>query len=352
MRIVVNDIAACKGGAMTVLKDFYFCVCENDKQNEWIFLLGDKYFEETQNVKIIAMPQIKQNPLKKVMFDFFTGKRFINSLKPDVVFSMQNIITFGVKQKQILYLHQSIPFQKVKRFSFFKAKERKIAFIQFVIGAMIKRSVKKANGVIVQTEWMRDAVCKKCRINGQKVINILPNVNDIMDKKDESLFDNRTFFYPTAKAIYKNNDCVFSACELLDRKNLDYSVTLTLPKEFSRDKINCIGRIPYDDVIRFYNQSTLVFPSYIETFGYPLAEARMLGALILASDCPFSREVLSGYENAYFFNPFNPEELGILMEKVIKGEIKRAESTQLLQKKENNWIKVLNTVLGVENENP
>ena len=53
MRIVVNNIAASKGGAMTVLKDFYSCVCENDKQNEWIFLLNSKYFEETENVKII-----------------------------------------------------------------------------------------------------------------------------------------------------------------------------------------------------------------------------------------------------------------------------------------------------------
>ena len=44
MRIVVNDIAASKGGALTVLKDFYNCVRENDTENEWIFLLGDRGF--------------------------------------------------------------------------------------------------------------------------------------------------------------------------------------------------------------------------------------------------------------------------------------------------------------------
>ena len=86
MRIVVNNIAASKGGAMTVLKDFYNCVCENDKENEWIFLLGDKYFEETENVKIITLPEIKKSSIKKVMFDFFKGKKFIHNLKPDVVF--------------------------------------------------------------------------------------------------------------------------------------------------------------------------------------------------------------------------------------------------------------------------
>ena len=51
MKIVVNDIAASTGGAMTVLRDFYNCVCNNDHENQWIFLLGKKYFEETENVK-------------------------------------------------------------------------------------------------------------------------------------------------------------------------------------------------------------------------------------------------------------------------------------------------------------
>ena len=45
MRIVVNDIAASTGGAMTVLRDFYTWVCEHDHENEWIFLFSDRYFE-------------------------------------------------------------------------------------------------------------------------------------------------------------------------------------------------------------------------------------------------------------------------------------------------------------------
>ena len=93
MRIVVNNIAASTGGAMTVLRDFYRCVCENDTENEWIFLLNDRYFEETDNVKIIPLPEIKKSGIKKMLFDFVTGRKFISALNPDVVFSMQNIIT-------------------------------------------------------------------------------------------------------------------------------------------------------------------------------------------------------------------------------------------------------------------
>ena len=76
MRIVVNDIAASKGGALTILKDFYNCVKENDTENEWIFLLGDNLLEETDNIKVITLPHIKSSWAKKLLFDRFTGKKF------------------------------------------------------------------------------------------------------------------------------------------------------------------------------------------------------------------------------------------------------------------------------------
>ena len=338
MKIVVNDIAASKGGAMTVLKDFYSCVCENDKSNEWIFLLGDKYFEETENVKIITLPEIKKNPIKKVLFDFFTGKKFIGNLKPDVVFSMRNIITFGIKVPQIVYIHQSIPFQTVKKFSFLKSNERKIAFIQYFIGFLIKLSAKKSDKVIVQTKWMQEAICEQCKISPEKVLQIAPNVTSIEHLREESVFEKTSFFYPTANAVYK-------ACEMLNNEFENYKVTLTVPPELSRGNVECIGRIPYDEVIKYYNKSTLVFPSYIETFGYPLAEARQMGAIILAADTPFARELLDGYENAYFFDYKDSKKLAELMKQVIVGDIQRKPCNNQTTTEENSWLKIIREIV-------
>ena len=115
MRIVVNDIAASTGGALTVLRDFYNCVKENDRENEWVFLLGDHLLEETENIKIRILKDVKASGIKKLCFDFFTGRKYIRSLNPDVVISLQNIITFGLKVPQLVYIHQSIPFQKTKK---------------------------------------------------------------------------------------------------------------------------------------------------------------------------------------------------------------------------------------------
>ena len=129
MRIVVNDIAASTGGALSILRDFYSFIKSTDEENEWIFLLGDRYVEETENIKVITLPAVKKSGLKKVMFDFFTGRKFINKLNPDCVISLQNIITFGVKAKQYVYIHQAIPFQKTKRFSFFKKAKGHMRYI-------------------------------------------------------------------------------------------------------------------------------------------------------------------------------------------------------------------------------
>lgn len=344
MKIVVNDIAASTGGAMTVLKDFYTCVCENDTENEWVFLLADRYFEETENVKILTLPEVKKSSVKKVIFDFFTGKKFIGKLKPDVVFSLQNIITFGLKIPQVVYIHQSLPFQKIKKFSFLKCAEIKLALKQYVVGAMIKLSAKKADKVIVQTKWMKEAVCQQCKIPKKNVLNFAPGVNNISHLKDSSLYDKKTFFYPTAPAIYKNNNCIFEASALLEKQNTDHSVVLTLPTEYSKPNVDCIGRIPYEEVINKYNTATLIFPSYIETFGYPLAEARQMGAIVLAADTEFARELLDGYENAYFFNPFKPYELAELMEQVIKGKIIKKSVENTCVDTRNSWLDVMNQV--------
>lgn len=345
MRIVVNDIAASTGGAMTVLRDFYHCVCQNDHENEWIFLLGDRFLEETDNVKIIPMPHIKKSGVKKLLFDHITGRRFINNLQPDVVLSMQNIMTFGVKAPQAVYVHQCIPFQDVKRFSFLKKAERKGAVIQYIIGRFIKRSVKKGDLVMTQTQWIKSAMCQKCHIAPQKVLVATPSV--AVKNTPVGVFDPTTFFYPTANQIYKNNGCLQEASALLAQEDIEHKVTMTLPPEMSDGAVQCIGRIPYEQVLSHYSTSTLVFPSYIETFGYPLAEARQIGTVILASDCPFSREVLAGYENAYFFDPFQPVQLKELMKQVALGQIIKKPVEAPAQTAPDSWLTVVQAVLGM-----
>ena len=70
-----------------------------------------------------------------MFFDYLLGKKFIEKLNPDCVLSLQNIITFGLRCPQFVFVHQAIPFQKIKKFSFFRSEERKLAIYQYLINS-------------------------------------------------------------------------------------------------------------------------------------------------------------------------------------------------------------------------
>lgn len=350
MRIVVNDIAASSGGVLTVLKDFYQFVKENDTENEWFFLVCDDYIEPTERIHVIKLPEVKRSYLKRLIFDFFTGKKLIDELKADRVFSLQNTLIHGVKVPQTVYQHQPLPFQDVKNYSFLKKDERKMAVYQHLIGQTIFLTAKKADKLIVQTEWMIDAICKKCGVNRQKIVKIAPNIENAEGYKTNVERKNNLFFYPTSAMPYKNINCIYEAAKILEDSNLDFTVRITVPDGKPQKNINYIGQIPRNEVFASLCEGALVFPSYIETFGYPLIEAAQMGAIVLSSDCSFAHEVLNGYENAYYFDPFKPEQLAELMKKIILGEIKNKAVFAKVDDGENTWKYVVEEVISATKE--
>ncbi len=334
MRIVVNDVAASKTGALSILKDFYQYVKDHDTENEWVFLLGGNYLAETDRIRVVLLEDVKKSRLKRLLFEGFSFQKVLKDLKPDVYFSMQNTLPRGYAGKQALYVHQPLGYQNVKRFSLFKKSEREYAIYQHLIAKLIDASVKRADLIIVQTGWMREAVLAKTHVPKDKVVKILPTIADLSQYAAGVNPSPDTFFYPSGNISYKNHSLLYMAAGLLVQRGLtDFKIYVTLTAEELRQHLPqdadekilshfvCMGRVEREEVLKMYQKSTLVFPSYIETFGYPPAEARQIGTLVLSSDCPFSREVLDGYENAYYFDPFDAKVLSDLMEDVITGKI-------------------------------
>ncbi len=348
MRIVVNDIAASFGGALTILRQFYDYIKENDHENEWIFLLSGDYLQEQDNIHTVIFNSVKKSGLHKLWFDFIVGEKKIKKLSPDVVLSLQNIITFGLKVPQYVYIHQSIPFQNEKTFSFLKSKERGSAIYQHLIGRVIKLSARMADGVIVQTEWMKGAVSKKARINQEKIIVSRPDTPKLpkADPTIETVLN--LFFYPTSNEVYKNNDIIKEACEILNREGISgFQVVMTLPENtVVHPNIKCVGYLQKDELARMYQKATLVFPSYIETVGMPLLEASYYGGRIFASDCPFSKETLSGYLNVSYFSPFDAKQLAEYMRKTIEGEMGTIFYNTNVVKEKSSWGKAVDFIMG------
>lgn len=355
MRIIVSDYAASptSGGTFSILEDFYKDVLEHDSQNEWLFILSGKYFPTSDNVKIIVREDLKQSKLKKLWFELYSGRHFINQYHPDVFISLQNICTVGIQSStKIVYLHQSIPFFKDHRFSFLKKQERRVAFYQRLVGRIIKYSLSKERPVtIVQTEWMKRAVVNQTKLTDRQIVTVSPQV-PIID--DDHYYQNQrhAFFYPATGYLYKNHQVILDAIHCLNRQKINnFQVSFTLDKgqlPAAQENVNLLGFIPRQQVLQMYEDHVLIFPSYIESYGLPMLEAAQKADLILAADIAVTHEVLAGYTNVYYFDYRDPVALASLMQQVISGKLRSDGQPIHLQYRNESLLETVQRLINKE----
>lgn len=334
MRIMVFDVPANVGGALSILKEFHHEVINyHDKEVKWVFVLSEPFLEETENIKVLRFPWIKRNWLYRVFFDKFIAPKIVKKYKPDKIFSLQNVIIPKIKTEQITYIHQPLPFVEYR----FRFKEDRLFWIyQNILSNTIYNSIKKSQKVIVQTNWFKEACIQKTGVSEEKIIVVPPKINvDIKKYFVESKESLSTFFYPAGAIYYKNHRLIIQACEkLVQQYSAKFRVILTLNGDENthiidlynivQEKklpIDFVGNISRDKVFEYYSKSILLFPSYIETFGLPMLESKLHRGIILASDTAFSHEILDEYQNAYFFDKFSCEELASLMRQILSRNL-------------------------------
>ncbi|WP_162848612.1 glycosyltransferase [Paenibacillus nanensis] len=327
IRIVFN-VAAESGGALSVLNDFYE-ICKRDEDNEYIFVLSKPNLQGSKNVKIIKLPWIKKSWFHRLFFDHFVAPLIIKKNKADEVISLQNTIIPYIKIPQSVLVHNALPFSQYR----FSLLENRVLWVyQNVLSRIIFKSIKRADRVIVQTEWMKRKCIQKLNINPNKIQVMRPEIN-IQVEKTYSQSNNSlvTFFYPASCATFKNHKIIIDACKKLKEEEiLNFEVIFTISGRENKHASNLYssvlendipvrfaGEISRDEVLEYFTKSILLFPSYIETVGLPLVEAKRFGTPILASSSEYAEEVLKDYNNVRFFNPFKSDELLELMKRKI-----------------------------------
>ena len=327
MKILVIDVAAEYGGAKTVL-DQFISDFKNDKENHYLVVLGKLDYKDFDNVSFLRKEWVKKSYFHRLFFDYFFSKKIVKQYKPDLVLSLQNK-TIGIRKiPQEVFFHNALPISQ-KKFKFFESK--KLWFYQNIVGRIFRKSLKRADKIYVQAKWIKDALIKKWRLPGNCIIVKPPRVDFTahQDKHTHSSF----LFYPANGELYKNHERLILALFRIwkdqmpeNRFPLVLSGTLTdLPinvqkmvKNNANFPISFAGKLSKDMMAEYYSKSILVFPSYIETVGLPLLEARMTGCTIISSDCEYSREVLSGYQDVFYFNPEKVESIQEAIECCLK----------------------------------
>lgn len=122
------------------------------------------------------------------------------------------------------------------------------------------------------------------------------------------------------------------------------------------EQVHFLGRVPPEVLVRLYRRAAVfVLPSYLETFGLPLAEAMACGTAVVTSDLPATREVCQ--DAARFFAADDVETMVEHLRAVLRQPATRqAMIAQGLQRAQCfSWsraaaalVKVFEEVAGVE----
>lgn len=322
--VMIYDVHASESGALAILDDLYRQIrAYSDKSVKWVFIVSTPHYEETENIIVCRFPWVKKNWGYRYYFDTVTTRSLLRQYKPDKVFSLQNKGIPFYHKEQLVYLH--LPFVLSDHIFNIRKDGKKLWLYQNVVSKSVFRSLRKVDYTIVQTHWMKDAFVRKAKVNEDKVIILEPDIStNNIGVYHDSRQNRRTFFYPATAFSYKNHITLLKALKYAQAKGLkDYSLILTIRSDesdltrrlaaYANDNdLNVLfgGQMPREKVFEMYTKSILLFPSYVESFGLPLLEARLSGTYIVASDCPFSREILNGYDKAFYFSEMDYEKMG------------------------------------------
>jgi glycosyltransferase involved in cell wall biosynthesis len=363
VRIAVVNLVSVDGGGWMVLRDLHAFATGRDNDHEWLFVLGPQVLDESALVRVVRSSARRSRPLRRLTLDTLRAGRAIQQFGPDMTLSLQNSRLRGARGPQVIYLQQSIPFQRDYAFGFHRPGEFWLAVRQHLHGRLIKRSLSRTQGVFVQAEWMREAVA--ALVPAQvPVVNVGPPalprpvpapLPTTAPAPESAGTVGAFFFYPAGPAVYKNFERLHAAVRLAASQGSRLPLKLTLDeREFRRlsraaetdplDGVELLGRITPEEVDRLYRDAVLVFPSFIETVGLPLVEARRHGRHIIVSDCAFAREVLDGYPNAVFVDPFDVDAWARALLRVARGEVLLAADPQPPAARPASWEVVVGSI--------
>lgn len=329
MKTVVYDVAASSSGALTILEDYHAKALE-DKECKYCFLVSTPKLAESGNVIVKRYPWIKKSLLHRLFFDFFVAPKVVRDEDPDRILSLQNTMMPKVRIPQIVYEHNCLP-KPFCDYRFSLVKEPWLWVRQNVLGALIIRSLLKAQRVIVQTEWMKARCVRKVGMDPDK-IDVCPPRLTTLPFGRYSRNDPFSFVYPSTGIRFKNHQLILDACRILVEKGYEFQVLFTLDEKGNRYSkalkkrveneelpIKLIGWQSRKDLYALYECNALLFVSELESYPLPLFEAESAGCPIIAPDVEYAREAL-GCKGAFFYKQNNATDLARAMMIAIVGE--------------------------------
>lgn len=355
-RIVISGINLFEGGTLSVFRDLCDSFIEyniTSKYDVVLFVHKIELFKKYMNhFDIIEIPKSRENWFNRIYFEYFYFKKYSKKNSVYIWISIHDMTPNVKCEHMVTYCHNATPFYDVDRDTW--RLDKKVYLFSKFYKYLYRINIKKNDFVIVQQNWIANKFKKMYPIKEVKVFypKFKINSNSTMNDKKTSKI---TFFYPTFPRVFKNIELICEAVKLLEEKNYDYEVIITIEKNQNSyaqniiekykhlDSINFIGTLEYDRVIEIYKRSDcLLFPSKLETWGLPITEFKAFKKVILAADLEYAHETVGEYDLVNFFDPNDAQQLADKMEDFICGKlIFTPNINQKFQSDFSDWNDVL-----------
>lgn len=291
-----------------------------------------------------------------------------NNVYADLVISLQNTsIKYFQDIPQIILLQQSIPLSNIK-WNLLKKAHLRMWFYKHIYPFFISRYIDNQTIIIVPTKWMRNTLINKWNLSENQVKVVYSqfrsiNPDEIINIRLES--SKFHVFYPSNAAPHKNHIMLILAFVELKKihplvfKNIilhlsinindSYEIKSLVEKHKFHNNILFKGEMDYSKVLSFYKFSDLLtWPSFIESFGLPLLEAASFGVPIIASDLPYAREVISGYQGVKYVDYNNPTEWANAIVEAFNKKSKYPDYSPMFDSDWSDFIKIINQKLNLK----
>jgi glycosyltransferase involved in cell wall biosynthesis len=164
---------------------------------------------------------------------------------------------------------------------------------------------------IVQTPSMKSLL--EVRTKGKIPVNVMPFVKNNISffpkfKAPKKIIKKDfIFLYVASGEPHKNHRQLIAAWCLLAKEGIFPFLKLTLERQNFTElcswldetvaqhclKVENLGNLPHPEITSLYDRvDALIYPSFFESFGLPLIEARQAGLPVLASELDYVRDIL------------------------------------------------------------
>lgn len=367
-KIVISAINLFEGGTLSVLKDCLYSIENNDQFNndEFIALVHKKSLfekEEYKKINFIEFPDSRKSYLYRLYYEFFYFKKFAKINKVDFWISLHDISPNIGNVPQVVYCHNSTPFNKVKLKDLII--QPTIFFFSLFYSYLYSINIKKNKFVIVQQLWIKNEFHNKFGLELNKIIIAKPQEPIISIVNNQlKLYDRKVqFVFPTFPRVFKNIEIIAEAVIVLNNQGINkFIVNLTIDgtenkyskliyKKYSYlECLNFIGLQTREKVYELYGESNcLLFPSKLETWGLPISEYKQFDKPIIVANLPYAKETVAQYDKAKFFNPNSSISLANCMKEIILNKDISFDKTEEIlypQPYVENWESLIQLILN------